>query len=47
MFIRILPTALVQIFCDIILNSKVLVKSMLDPDDNFCSNSYEYKALMG
>ena len=38
MLIRTLPTSLLQIFCKIILNSKVIVKSIIDPDDNFCNN---------
>ena len=32
---RKLPTPLLQIFCEVILNSKVIVKSIEDPDDNF------------
>ena len=35
--IRILPTTLLQIFCKIILYSKVINKSMVHPDDNFIS----------
>ena len=35
MLFRTLPTTLLQIFSKIILNSKVSVKSILDPDDNF------------
>ena len=34
-FIRTLTTTLLQIFCKIILNSEVIVKSILNPDDNF------------
>ena len=33
---RTKPTTLLQIFCKMILISKVIVKSILDPDDNFC-----------
>ena len=35
MLIRTLPTTLLQIFCNIILNSKVIDENILDPDDNF------------
>ena len=31
----IMPTTLLQIFCKIILNYKVIIKSIIDPDDNF------------
>ena len=34
MFIRRLSTTLLQIFCKIILNSEVIVKIIIDPDDN-------------
>ena len=34
MVIRTKPTNLLQIFCKIILNFKVTVKSIIDPDDN-------------
>ena len=44
MSIRILLTTLFQIFRKIILNFKVIVKSIIDPDDNFQRNSL---ALMG
>ena len=33
MFIRTRPTNLLQIFCKMIVNFKVIVKSMKDPDD--------------
>ena len=33
------PTNLLQIFCKIILNSKVIVKGIIDPDDTFSRNS--------
>ena len=36
---RTLPTTLLQTFCKIILNSKVIIKSIIDPDDNFSRNS--------
>ena len=35
MLIRTLPTTLLQIFCNISCNSKVIVKSIIDPDNNF------------
>ena len=34
MLIRTLPTTLLQIFCKIILNSQVIIKSIIDPDNN-------------
>ena len=34
MLIRILITTVFQIFCKIILISKFIVKSIIDPDDN-------------
>ena len=34
-----LPTTLLQIFCRTILNYKVIVKSIIDADDNFWRNS--------
>ena len=42
MLIRILPTTPLQIFCKIILNSQVIVKSIIGPDDNFSRNSRAY-----
>ena len=33
MSIRTLPTTLLQIFCKISFNSKVIVKSIIDPDE--------------
>ena len=39
MLIRTLPATLLQIFRKIILNSKVIVKSISGPDDNFLWNS--------
>ena len=42
MFIRTLPITLLQIFCKIIFNCKVIVKSIPGPDDNFYR-----KSLMG
>ena len=39
MSIRILSTTLFQIFRKIILNFKVIVESIMDPDDNFHRNS--------
>ena len=35
MLTKTLPTTLLQIFCKIIPKSKVIVKSITDPDDNF------------
>ena len=34
MLVRILPTTLLQLFCKIILNFQVIVKSILNPDNN-------------
>ena len=34
MLMRTLPTSLLELFCKIILNSKVIAKSTIDPDDN-------------
>ena len=39
MSISILSTTLFQIFCKIILNFTVIIKSIIDPDDNFQRNS--------
>ena len=44
MLIRTLPTISLQIFCKMIINSKVIIKSIIDPDDNFWRNS---QVLMG
>ena len=41
MSIRTLPITLLQIFCKIIRNSNVFVKSTSDPDEKFCRNSSE------
>ena len=38
MLIRTLPTTLLQIFCKISFNPKVIVRSTIDPDDNFYRN---------
>ena len=35
MSIRTLPSTLLQIYCTTILNFKVIVKSTIDPEDNF------------
>ena len=35
MLIRTLPTTLLQIYCKIIPNSDVIVKSVIAPDDTF------------
>ena len=42
--IRTLPTIFHHIFCKIILNFEVIVKSFIIPDDNFQRNSL---AIMG
>ena len=39
MFIRILPTTLLQIFCENLLNLKVIFKSMKIADDTFLVKS--------
>ena len=39
MFIRILPTTLLQIFCEILLYYQVIFKSMKIADDIFLGNS--------
>ena len=39
MSISTLPTTLLQIFCEIILNFKVIVKGSIDPEDKFLWNS--------
>ena len=39
MFIRILPTTLLQIFCEILLYFQVIDKSMKIADDTFLGNS--------
>ena len=44
MFIRTLPTTLLQIFLKVIFNSNVIVKSILEPDDYFRIN---FEVLMG
>ena len=44
MLIKTLPKTLLQIVCNIIVNSKVIVKSILVPDDNCWRNS---EALIG
>ena len=36
---KIIPTTLLQIFCETIINSKVIVKSIEDPDDNVWRSS--------
>ena len=42
MSIRILSTTLFQIFCKIILNFKVIVKSIIDPDGNFQEGTHKH-----
>ena len=44
MLIKTLATTLLQIIDKIIFNFKVIVKSIIDPDDNFERNSW---ALIG
>ena len=39
MFIRILPTTLILIFCEILLYFQVIFKSMKIADDTFLGNS--------
>ena len=43
MLIRILSTTLLQIFCKIILEFKVIVKSIIDTDDCFKWGSYKHE----
>ena len=38
MLIRSLPTTLLEIFCKIMVISKVILKSIIDPDDNCWRN---------
>ena len=45
MLFRTLSTTLFQIFSKIILNSKVSVKSILDPDDNFLEECLNINGL--
>ena len=37
---EMLTTTLLQIYCKIVLNSKVIVKSIFVPDDNFWNTKY-------
>ena len=39
MVFRTLPTTLLHIFCKTILTFKVIVKNVVDPEDNFWRNS--------
>ena len=39
MLMKTLPTTLLEIFCKIMLNLKVIVKIVFDPDDDFWRNS--------
>ena len=34
---KTLPTSVLQMIFKIIPNSKVIIKNIIDPDDNFCS----------
>ena len=45
MLIRTLPTTLLQIFCKIIPNSKVIVKSIIAPDNNFPNEALSINGL--
>ena len=47
MFIRTLPTTLLQIFCKIILNLKIIAKFDIDPDNYFQMEHLSYNALAG
>ena len=40
MFIRTVRTTLLEIFCEIIPNLKVIFKSVLDPDDNLKRSTF-------
>ena len=46
MFIRTLPTSLLQIFGKITLNTKVIVKSIIDPDVNFSKSPLSMSELI-
>ena len=39
MLLRTLSTTLLEIFCKIILNFQLIVKSITDPEDNFKKGS--------
>ena len=39
LLIETLPTTLLRIFCNFILNFKIIAQSIIDPDDNFLENS--------
>ena len=39
MFIMTLPTTLLENICKIIFNSKVIFKSITDPDDNYAGGA--------
>ena len=45
MLFRIIPTLLFQIFFKIILNSKVIIKIIIDPDGNYYGNSLSINGL--
>ena len=45
LLIRTLSTNLLQIFCEIFLNSKVIIKSIIYPDNNFYGNSLSINGL--
>ena len=44
--IRRLTTTLLQIFCIILFNSKVIAKSILDPDDNFPGTIFDGETVI-
>ena len=46
MLYRTLSTTLLQIFCVIIFNIKVIAKSIIDPEDNLWRNSLSINGLM-
>ena len=45
MFLKTFSTTLLQIFCKISINSKVIIKSIIDPDDNCWRNSLSINGL--
>ena len=47
MFIKTLPTTPLQIVCEMVLNSKVMVKSLVNPDNNFQEELLSVNGLRG
>ena len=41
MFIKIKLIVLIQMFCQVLLNSKVIFKSVIDPDDYFKKDYFD------